>query len=498
MVNAGRVIVLFLNWWQQPLLSNPLPSLEVAATTLHVAPGWVKPVLVTAGACTARVLQLALRTGSAVAPVQLPPAAPPIWRATWFVLTTVLSLAGPPAIKACRALVAAAKKRQTPRTGQGIDNVNTSTSMNVTSDDVSTEDSLSAEHIALALLLPSLALAAAVGAFVRRRHRSAHATASAAASKEADSIDTVLRSPSTDASAASKLRQPLDEHDLSTPRRLAFGAEEYERAVLTLRQPPGLRPAFNTWAEATLLRMHAIQLMRRALCRMGQRSLATGWQSWVHTANRLRAERTTIERSLRYFLHGQMARCWITWVSAVSELARQEGVRQNAYCEWMHWRHRAAWSLWCEWVAVRQLISVFDQDRISRAWARWAVLVMSPADRSLMNHAARVFTHRFLVRSWATWAEATQRQRRKLRRLRTAASEWMGSRRRAAWLSWREMAAERRVMRAAAQSFRTPNLHRACQLEGSIVVAAQRKAVASTSRTAHDQPKPCHVLANLG
>ena len=127
----------------------------------------------------------------------------------------------------------------------------------------------------------------------------------------------------------------------------------------------------------------------------------------------------------------------------------------------MHWRHRAAWSLWCEWVAVRQLISVFDQDRISRAWARWAVLVMSPADRSLMNHAARVFTHRFLVRSWATWAEATQRQRRKLRRLRTAASEWMGSRRRAAWLSWREMAAERRVMRAAAQSFRTPNLHRA-------------------------------------
>ena len=204
MVNAGRVIVLFLNWWQQPLLSNPLPSLEVAAATLHVTPGWVKPVLVTAGACTARVLQLALRTGAAVAPVQLPPAAPPIWRATWFVLTTVLSLAGPPTIKACRALVAAAKKRQTPRTGQGIDNVNISTPMNVTSDDVSTEDSLSAEHVALALLLPSLALAAAVGAFVRRRRLSAHSTASAAASKEADSIDTVLRSPSTDASAASK------------------------------------------------------------------------------------------------------------------------------------------------------------------------------------------------------------------------------------------------------------------------------------------------------
>ena len=50
-----------------------------------------------------------------------------------------------------------------------------------------------------------------------------------------------------------------------------------------------------------------------------------------------------------------------------------------------------------------------------------------------------------------------------MRRLRGAAREWLGSRRRAAWSTWLEAADERRVLRRAAMYFRSPAARRALE-----------------------------------
>ena len=157
--------------------------------------------------------------------------------------------------------------------------------------------------------------------------------------------------------------------------------------------------------------MHAIQLMRRALCRMGQRSLATGWQSWVHY-RQFAAGRTHDHRALFALL--------LAWTDGpmLDHLGkRQSELQDKKACGKMLTANG------CTGATVQRGLSgasgggapvdpCFRPRSHLAAWARWAVLVMSPADRSLMNHAARVFTHRFLAAT--TWAEVTQRQRRKL------------------------------------------------------------------------------------
>ena len=66
-----------------------------------------------------------------------------------------------------------------------------------------------------------------------------------------------------------------------------------------------------------------------------------------------------------------------------------------------------------------------------------------------------------LARGWATWVCAAQTEGEMQRRMRTAASEWLGSRRRAAWTVWCEMADVWRALASSATVLRYPSLRAA-------------------------------------
>ena len=435
-----RAWQLWANWWSQPLLSNPLPSplllqpaVQVASAAFRgAAPAWVKPVTVAVGAASARIAQHVYSAGVVAAPV-VPAVSPPVLRAVWFVLTTVLSLAGPPAVKAWQK----AKSRRRA-VADGGNRTELPDSLNASS--LHAADDLTLERV-VALLLCCLALLLA--GWGLRRHRALAARAREAAALKGASASAT---PSTD--AASRRGRPVEE---STPRRLAFGdiADQAERAFRAFMLPH-LRRAFNSWMG----QLRLFRLLRRAACRILLRNLARGWQSFVETTAELRATRAAMHRALRIFIHQQMHKCWRTWAAAAQEGAEERLKQRAAVSEWLESRRRACWSAWCELIARRRMLKLFDEDRIGRSWTTWAVLAKySPQDRARMTFAVRILTNRLLARGYASWAASWKLSTRKRRSMLSAAIEWLGRRQRAAWVTWVEMAINRRLMVAAARHF---------------------------------------------
>ena len=490
MVDAPQVLRAFLEWWQEPLLApivNPLPgaaALQLAGTAAQViivVPVWLKPVLAAAGAVSMHVARHALRAGAAAAPILAPVAPPPFqhMRALWLVLSTVLSVAAPPAFKALQAK-AASRQRQQQQPATTPDESETKEALDEMS--LAPLDELGAEapaqtstpSLLLLLLLLSVLMGLSVTAFALSRRRRKQQkqllllarsqakppVSDADARAQQDSVSSPLTG-----TAASRLRQLVEADDGAEldPRRLAFGAEgsagEAERAAASLRHPQ-LRRAFTTWYAMASALGRALGLMQRGVGRLMASNLAKGWHSWLELAVSLRAEHSCAERSLRYFLHREVARCWRRWALPVR---RGTVGHSRQLAAWLQARRRAAWHAWCTVVAGRQMRAIFDRDRVARSWGRWSVLVMSAADRALIGHAVRIFTHRHVAHGWARWIHSSKRRRTHMRRLRGAARKWLGSRRRAAWSTWLETADERRMLRRAAMYFRSPAARRALE-----------------------------------
>jgi len=116
-----------VTWWSRPLFKIPLeqllhgfapPAIPAAVTTITTAARgarWLKGPLLALGAAVTHLArnQMRNRASAAAAHVfanQLPHAAPMPWRVAWFVLTSVLTLIGPPAVKVLQKIHASRQK----------------------------------------------------------------------------------------------------------------------------------------------------------------------------------------------------------------------------------------------------------------------------------------------------------------------------------------------------------------------------------------------------
>lgn len=84
---------------------------------------------------------------------------------------------------------------------------------------------------------------------------------------------------------------------------------------------------------------------------------------------------------------------------------------------------------------LRSAAKVFMADGVRKAFNSWSAVSSSPPG---MHRALAIFTQRHLALNFSTWAKCGRRAC--VRRLRSALREWMGSRTRAAWPTWVEMA----------------------------------------------------------
>ena len=133
-------------WWKQPLFDIPRrqllnefapPGTPAAITTITKAARgawWLKGALVPVGAAVRQLARNLLRNRASAAAAhvlasqlpnaapaaaahvlvnELPHAAPMPWRVAWFIITSVLTLIGPPAVKALRKIHMSRQKRQT-------------------------------------------------------------------------------------------------------------------------------------------------------------------------------------------------------------------------------------------------------------------------------------------------------------------------------------------------------------------------------------------------
>ena len=133
-------------WWKQPLFDIPRrqllnefapPGTPAAITTITKAARgawWLKGALVPVGAAVRQLARNLLRNRASAAAAhvlasqlpnaapaaaahvlvnELPHAAPMPWRVAWFIITSVLTLIGPPAVKALRKVHMSRQKRQT-------------------------------------------------------------------------------------------------------------------------------------------------------------------------------------------------------------------------------------------------------------------------------------------------------------------------------------------------------------------------------------------------
>ena len=149
---------------------------------------------------------------------------------------------------------------------------------------------------------------------------------------------------------------------------------------------------------------------------------------------------------------------------------------------------RAALNSWIElWEAraesARRLRSAglaFRGDMTRKAMRSWA-----SATAELLTMSRALFTLRFrslkqCLMGWHVGAQLMARELEKQRRcLSTAASEWSGSRRRGAWLSWRDFVHERHLLIKAASCFRNPMQQRVLLTDRDLIYYCTHEACGS-------------------
>lgn len=262
---------------------------------------------------------------------------------------------------------------------------------------------------------------------------------------------------------------------------------------------------FNSWTHACDSLLHARRLLHRAVTRLLSHNTARAWQAWHSftserstTLNRLRwglrifvnhrlalgfhswqyacgvqqqvhAQHRVLFRALCAFMHRSKHIAFSSWRQAHCELNQHHMVMRMAISEWMGGRRKAAWATWREQVAVRRMLSAFVHQPLARCWRTWVDHADSKAlrrtlqasEKKRLARALTVLGNQSLARSFSSWSARAASEAHARQRLRGAAHEWLGSRRRAAWSTWLETADERRMLRRAAMYFRSPAARRA-------------------------------------
>ncbi len=96
---------------------------------------------------------------------------------------------------------------------------------------------------------------------------------------------------------------------------------------------------------------------------------------------------------------------------------------------------------------------------------RWFVRVLQQYNGRLAaaRKAARAMMQVGLRRGMTSWMALAAAKKDSRRKLASAASEWMGGKRRACWFTWREAVTEIKLMQRAAGAFKAPALKAAVQ-----------------------------------
>ena len=222
------------------------------------------------------------------------------------------------------------------------------------------------------------------------------------------------------------------------------------------------------------LRAHHLSLQRlmaatAALGGMGvQKRLL--WRLWRNMA-RDRGGHVRKARFAANLIRGRMETgCFATW-AAVWRSQRGERTRlrdstrrglqsmQNAQLR--RALNTMLWS-WRTWRLVRKTANALLHRHGRAALNSWrAAFASARAKLQCMRKAVSALRHGALLRSLNSWSEAAAASATARRRLASAASEWSGGRRRAAWATWCDLVVERRALTRAAQAMRTPAVRRA-------------------------------------
>ena len=212
-------------------------------------------------------------------------------------------------------------------------------------------------------------------------------------------------------------------------------AEERRRLINAVAGfvSPALFHALRSWMGQAQVARYAQGLMRRAAHGLGHPGLVRALRAWVDasaSAKRLRRRMHTAASALMHRGRVRALRTWRSTTLCVSGL-RQFGLAM------MHRRTRRGLNGW--------------KQSTAEAVTRLRLLRVSFSSMRLSGQ-------RKALNGWMAMAAVRGRSRR---RLKAAAMEWGGGRRRAAWASWLELMYERGLMARASSGFAHPGKRRA-------------------------------------
>jgi len=488
-------------WWNQPLFEIPLeqllhgfapPMIPAAVTTITTAARgawWLKGAPGVQCALAAAVTHLSRtllrnRASTAAAHVlanQFPHAAPMPWRVAWFVLTSVLTLIGPPAVKALQKIHTSRQTDATatllgapPLTPQAECSVDGLTSV---------AWQLDAVQACLPSMIPCL-LTLILGYVIGRARgwikappvvplqHDGFLDAKVKVSQQKVKVsqlspDTdehsvelaVIELPATEKAARTRSIEPLD-----SPRRLGFEAvfedmfdtdseSSFPFVDVSLSLALLIRRSFLWWREAAHSTKTQRDLLRIAcswLCTVGVRSLSVrrAMNSWLCVAKGAANVRGLLVPVVRRLMNVGLARGWRTWLEMVT--ARRERVRL------------LTWSM--RFILQRQLAMGFATWQGAwyqhGAWCQHMVATRAMETRRQMStvRVLSILANQDQARGFKTWQVVVDGVKANHQLVLDACQAWMGNHCRRAWHKWRELVLERQLFKRAAHAFRTPLL----------------------------------------
>ena len=478
-------------WWNQPLFEIPLeqllhgfapPMIPAAVTTITTAARgawWLKGAPGVQSALAAAVTHLSRtllrnRASTAAAHVlanQLPHAAPMPWRVAWFVLTSVLTLIGPPAVKALQK-IHTSRQTDASATGTLLGGLPAPPLTRQAECSVDGLMSVAWQLDAVQACLPSMlpCLLTLILGYVIGRARGWMKAPPVVSPQQDGFWDTevkappdtdensvelssvLIESPATKKAARTRSVEPLD-----SPRWLGFQAaledmfdtdsESSEPPVaLSLSLASPMRRRFLSWREAAHTTKTQRALHRIAcswLCAVGVRSLSVrrAMNRWLCVAKGVAKVHGLLVPVVRRFINIGLARGWLAWLEMIR--ARRERVRL------------LTWSM--RFILQRQLALGFATWQ--GAWHHLeATRAVETRSQETMVRVLSILANQDQARGFKTWKGVVDDVKANHQRVYDACQAWMGNQCRRAWHNWRELVLERELMRRVAHAFRTPLL----------------------------------------
>ena len=413
-VDLSRALESWHKWWWQPVFEVMRTNSGGAVQAIKAAggdlPGFAKPLLGIMSTGGIRFLRRVLKPAAVVAqaaPVQVPAVAPPIWRVVWFVLTN-LPLALPPVVNLLnlannRHFREREERENSFERSELVDsNEHSQQPAEVMN---SSEPALeqSPEHSDDGIQAPMVS--ALDTPFALCVHRFVDLITCwipwmIGALVSMLLVWRIILRRSNLPAAWKMIESSAPQEPAASPADVKANSPVTESQ--TRQSPSGANladPKRLAFGECLV----ALQVART----FGHIRLRRGLNTWRDlTATRARA----------YSLL-QWAALHATMVSATRRCA---GLSVSE-C-WCQWRRCSSWDRHC-----KQAVTVF---RCSRG----------------------------LQRGWVTWVDAAAQGAHKLSCLQIAVSEWMGSRRRAAWTIWLGFVTQRATVMRVANSLRSPKM----------------------------------------